>query len=1707
MTTLHGLLAYPALKSSQEEAVIFADRALARLRLLKLLMASKNHATIRADLVVRIGIHDPSSQQRKTFNAVVRQMEAEGLIQRCLLRRPLHNNREHKEHCWMATPKGIEYYGSLMASSQQNEIRSSRLALSREVAASRSRLCLEPSFGRQLLESVQECGELGTTIDSINANMGGNLDRKRDLDHMLSSLRKASNPHYHDFTIFSALEQSGRIRNQRFWTRSCRPERLAPNESKEVDPSLLNAWIGLPDEESFGTVEEWRNRGPRRGEASLKHGKEKRTKKEQSDPDAQGPAKKARLRTKEENGEAADTDMQTPQPPPRLGRPRKNFDERAEKVAEKYRQRKEAQAKEAEENRRVERLVGETEQGQLNGSAAESDMDVGIGRSADNGQVETGEVKLGRPRTHFTPQAERAAQRYREKKAALEKAKREQRRAEGLPSEEETPFRALWGSRSLSSRDGGSRANAVGVSTAVGGEIGMPKQGDTAHLDPTLRPVPPQEGPRSMLSKRARGPVLDNYQPSLSSDRKASMNLTVQIKYETIQLFFREVQVVESSLFDSEYKRFVRRRVGAQDNTQQYDMDRKLRTKLFSSLERAGEIKMSKVAFKRSQRVIWYWTGIDEAKLAEYSRKVVEGKTAPTRLAESALGKNQRILDSGQVDAPDIFFQQVGKSFDFDVQDLDDFLGREKNRNEMLKYKTIRAQYTGRIPGLGARLAYFHKTVVALLIDGGAGAYGRGEWDLDLMWWTRRAKLGQYLKLVMPPVDEATLDASQDGESVNQAMENVNDEVRASLDVKQGGQGCYDTLKPLLDCLMLLGLAFPAATAEEGQLVYHFASQGSSIGWRDSLEVESLKEPVEFSSPQLIERYWQLVMSHCLRMRPIEQTEGAEPAVLDVQDSLRKQSAWYHNYHLLKPQQAYLYKTISLGLGSDVLSNDARLEQISRASLTPVWILRRYYERRFSVKTSKGAATKREVDRESGGRPDVDGSVVHSHGLGLDHGLSVQQANKIKRKARRVQEERLAEFDEAIRAYFEESTMDDMSRDLIVQGLATARKEYGRGEGGLTLKRVQHIFDDVVRSHVSGQATYSSVVKLKGGMARAAKGGPGESAKEKTKEKGKDGTRARKTVVDWTRARDELLRDGVVILRCRDRQRNPLNPRKNWAALDQIFPDINPSSRHQRFEHLRKAVGEEAYLNQLGIEWQKLWLTFRGTERLDDPNPSDPTDFDLMEHITFLRTHIDKLEVADKVDNETGDPLPFDGSLLLGVFDYERPPQLGYDYCSTLARSAMGDVSAEDKSKLLRHHPLTVASGAMGIFSAVDYQNEKTTKRQRALAIGLVKMVLCTSEADYSEEVATSLCVDNAAEDDIDEALLELQRMRIIKRKAKEGRTLPNRNFTYSDEYQQFFEDSLETLPFWQVASSMQTVLQRKHVDAFGDNDDGEVAASLMLLSRDCVKVDIGLNGLERIKMDKLFNAKNLNDDQLELPVQLRLRPATVKLQSAFVKKWTSVRTLQPRRAAVLQWCDDSVTTLAARCQQSWEQWSAKLGREKYVEAVNVKALLDDAGPNGIARKDIVAQGNLRHAQAIVDDLLTAVPPLAFAASYDDCRGIVAARFIPQWTVSTVSQGAVFPHKWYDIHGKWNNDVWAQSLQLVVHAIVTQPAITFAQLLTQFRLVLDRSELACLLDAACEAGLASKMLSNDERVRGQDAEWRASNDREIAFMARWNDLT
>lgn len=80
-------------------------------------------------------------------------------------------------------------------------------------------------------------------------------------------------------------------------------------------------------------------------------------------------------------------------------------------------------------------------------------------------------------------------------------------------------------------------------------------------------------------------------------------------------------------------------------------------------------------------------------------------------------------------------------------------------------------------------------------------------------------------------------------------------------------------------------------------------------------------------------------------------------------------------------------------------------------------------------------------------------------------------------------------------------------------------------------------------------------------------------------------------------------------------------------AMTQVITDIGLVAIHNHIKRLLASPGKQAYFERLVDAWHDIWIMYRGTDELPDPDPNSMTDFDLIKHLEFFRLKIVKSNV------------------------------------------------------------------------------------------------------------------------------------------------------------------------------------------------------------------------------------------------------------------------------------------------------------------------------------------------------------------------------------------------------------------------------------------------------------------------------------------------
>jgi hypothetical protein len=101
--------------------------------------------------------------------------------------------------------------------------------------------------------------------------------------------------------------------------------------------------------------------------------------------------------------------------------------------------------------------------------------------------------------------------------------------------------------------------------------------------------------------------------------------------------------------------------------------------------------------------------------------------------------------------------------------------------------------------------------------------------------------------------------------------------------------------------------------------------------------------------------------------------------------------------------------------------------------------------------------------------------------------------------------------------------------------------------------------------------------------------------------------------------------DAEAIIRARNRDRT--HNQRTRLGIERLFAGSLLSSCTFRVKKIVNTPEKEAYLELLADAWYDIWTKYRETEELNDDNPEHNLDFDIQEHVDFLRKHVNKTEL------------------------------------------------------------------------------------------------------------------------------------------------------------------------------------------------------------------------------------------------------------------------------------------------------------------------------------------------------------------------------------------------------------------------------------------------------------------------------------------------
>lgn len=577
----------------------------------------------------------------------------------------------------------------------------------------------------------------------------------------------------------------------------------------------------------------------------------------------------------------------------------------------------------------------------------------------------------------------------------------------------------------------------------------------------------------------------------------------------------------------------------------------------------------------------------------------------------------------------------------------------------------------------------------------------------------------------------------------------------------------------------------------------------------------------------------------------------------------------------------------------------------------------------------------------------------------------------------------------------------------------------------------------------------------------------------------------------WNRDYEELARDASVIIRARCRN----GVRLDWGAFEQVFPAVPRNSVRQRLAHIRESPGNEAYLTRLEDRWYDLWLEHRGTAVLPDDDLSSATNFNLIRHLEFLRSHIDKnalrVGYAQPQENSNAELIiPNTVDDISAAFDVIEAATTGptWDFM-------WNGVVEEGKEKRLTSQPFLYTLSDLG---------ETPIDDALAIAESALKIALGTPLEHYDAEGASTLLRSAAEEHIVTSATKGLVNRGVLSKLVRDHhRQKPGRQLKISDANLAALGGSISS-DLFQDAAGLEEDLAGGECDTWREwpsmATDGDSAALIQLVSDNKVDFKIDTTNAQAARLMLDWNSKKADDDQIETILHVHFRDMSLRSSSSqatpivqFMNNDGSESTRLPTSEAVhgqavdgsVACCrrvaDNGVIDCTGCLDEQWASVSQTFSAEEMAVAHAILSIVGQAGGQG-SSKIALAENTKTSVEAllpVIQRLVEPPLPLLYWVGYSSVY-LVSAAHIKTWTVTLPSEILlnVFPRRWIDISGTKLAEVWEAALRAAVGMIVFRPGISQAELRWRLRGVYDRQEIYDVLQYLLEDEIIKTSISS-----------------------------
>ncbi|KAH8100488.1 hypothetical protein BXZ70DRAFT_937413 [Cristinia sonorae] len=1055
-------------------------------------------------------------------------------------------------------------------------------------------------------------------------------------------------------------------------------------------------------------------------------------------------------------------------------------------------------------------------------------------------------------------------------------------------------------------------------------------------------------------------------------------------------------------------------------------------------------------------------------------------------------------------------------------------------REALLSERDTIAQLYGFIPGKAARAKVLHLNALQLFESesDSAGVVSREQRIIHFPHYYQTIPVSSYCALV------ACLEHNEELEKLLSTPEGSTTPV-ADLPksiqrvLKVDGSRSQTRILDLLDMLHALDVVRPLRTSESANPAIQIPPKDAHPTSFDPITEDTASLP---GTPQ----YWQFTMSApiflwVLRESPtrfwkdvpigsiaegeafwrdvkfaLEDHQGALAHSFNAMDvsrfsavnskmlkAFRRNRAWETSYVFSWYQTEYLRRFIDSKKQTTPLDDTQKLEQISWVSCAPLEAVKRFY-----------AVEKERMEQEAAKL--LDRTRKQEKHAEAKRSALAQKAASAKEQKERVWDEMVTKIHpqplqgsigvrvRRVRASFMQSSGTDLEKweAEIVQAIEDAK---------IAVANVVPAPQKPARAAVPAAApapmpvvrtsTDKPVETLIAQQGPAPPIRPPKKKADKGKGQGKEESDVRRRHrFQWNRDYDELARDASAIIKARCRN----GARLDWAALEQVFPAVPRNSVRQRIGSLREQPGADTYMKRLEEKWYEVWMQHRGMDVLPDPDPESPSNFDMVVHLKFFRAHIDKnaLRIGFFETEPTSTiNLPSTISQLQKSWTVVEKAQTAptYDFMWT-------HPSEEAREKAFLHHAFLVDAHELPPFHS--YPTEVIH-----VADATVKMALGTPNELYDMQAASAL-MKSVGEEHCQLATLKLLERGVLSKvvrdptKTKPGKTLRisemNQNALGGSVSADIFQDAVEF-----------TVQPDEHADPEWREwpllaSDGETAALIELVSEGNIEFKIDTSHVKFAHNGMDWNSKKIDDDDIEttvfvrpvIPEQAREASPRADIMMMESEALSAVpdTTGHGRRVdggvAACRKASSGPVDCVQCLQESTATIRASLNQEELSVATILRNLLDQAGPKGIKKAELVTKFTPSDAlllPMVVTRLTDASIPVLFWAGYGSVV-LVSSKHLKDWTAVTSEsdEGSlrVFPRRWLDHRGMVVQAVWDAALKAVTGVIVFRPGLTQAELRWRLRSVYDRHEINEVLQHLLEGEHVKRHIAREDRWAG-----------------------